>query len=271
MWTSNSLYRFIAMITESVGRASAGLALGALLIVSSASGVAAQPGRLWHDFATCSGAFYVGHTDAPNHWYIIGRTPPLPTLSDTSGSVTGNWQWRCEAGSDFGRPNRIFCPVGTTELRFIVISSDAYEIDCFGSSRDRVVRIQQVSSNLYVDAHEQDHDYALVLRERQGNDSQLWVLTDFGQNTYTIYQASSRRNVDAHVTQAEDYRIVTRDPQINNTQRWILMDLGGGTYTIRQVSTGRLFDAHEDAGHDFGLVTRSDDNDSTQRWRITPQ
>jgi len=125
----------------------------------------------------------------------------------------------------------VFCPVGTTKLQIFPIPGQAFEIHCFGSDQGRLVRIQQMSNGRYVDGHEEGNDHALVTRERQDNRSQVWGLTDFGYNTYTIYQASTGRYVDAYVTEDADYRIVTRDPQINNTQRWILTGLGDDIYT----------------------------------------
>ena len=137
------------------------------------------------------------------------------------------------------------------------------------SAETRVVTIQQVSSNRFVDAHEHaGEDYRIVTRAAQNNNTQLWRMTEVSPNVYTIQQVSSGRYWDAHEYAGEDYRLVTRPAQNNDTQRWLVLNLGGNIHTIQQMSNGRYVDAHESSNEDFRLVTRTAQNNATQQWRI---
>ncbi len=132
-----------------------------------------------------------------------------------------------------------------------------------------VYTIQQKSNGRYIDAHgDSGHDYDLVTRPVQNNDTQRWIVKPLGNNTYTIQQKSNGRYVDAHGDSGHDYALVTRPALNNDTQRWILKPLGNSIYTIQQKSNGRYVDAHEDSGHDYALATRTAQNNDTQRWLI---
>ena len=71
------------------------------------------------------------------------------------------------------------------------------------------------------------------------------MLTDLGNNAYTIQQKSNSRFMDAHEIAAKDFALVTRPAQNNDTQQWVLLDLGAHAYTIQQRSNSRFMDAHE--------------------------
>ncbi len=130
-----------------------------------------------------------------------------------------------------------------------------------------VYTIRQKSNGRYVYAHKNpDHDYSLVTRPAQNNDTQRWILTPLGNNLYTIRQKSSGRYVDAHQTPGKDNSLVTRPAQNNDTQRWIVTPLGNNIYTFRHKSSGRHVDAHQNPDKDYSLVTRPGRNNDTQRW-----
>ena len=61
----------------------------------------------------------------------------------------------------------------------------------------------------------------MVTRKKQNNDTQRWILTPKGKNTYSIQQKSNGRFVDAHEGR-QDNAMVTREKQNNDTQRWII-------------------------------------------------
>jgi protease II len=131
--------------------------------------------------------------------------------------------------------------------------------------------IQQKSNGRFVDAHENERkDFALVTRTAQNNDTQRWIFTSLGNDTYTLQQKSNGRFIDAYENERKDFALVTRTAQNNDTQRWKLTPLGNDTYTIRQESNGRFVDAHEDERKDFALVTRTVQNNDTQQWLIKP-
>lgn len=129
--------------------------------------------------------------------------------------------------------------------------------------------IQQKSGNRYMDAHEvSTHDYSVVTRGWQNNDTQRWTLSLKGW-VYTIQQKSNDRFVDAHESGSADYSVVTRTAQNNDTQRWVFLSSLGGSYTIQQLSNGRFVDAHESSSNDYSVVTRGRQNNDTQRWIVT--
>ena len=133
-----------------------------------------------------------------------------------------------------------------------------------------VYTIQQKSNSRFVDAHgSANHDFSVVTRTAQNNDTQRWILTPVG-GVYTIQQKSNGRFVDAHVA-GHDFSVVTRPDQDNDTQRWVIMPSSNNlcTYTIQQLCNGRHLDAHV-AGHDFSVVTRKAQHNDTQRWILTP-
>jgi len=117
------------------------------------------------------------------------------------------------------------------------------------------------------------NDYKLVTRLAQDNDTQRWILTDLGDDTYTIQQKSTSRYMDAHGDNALndllDFSVVTRPYQDNDTQRWILTKSTGHSYTIQQKSNNLYLDAYERKdGH--RLVTRLKQENDTQKWVLTP-
>jgi hypothetical protein len=78
-------------------------------------------------------------------------------------------------------------------------------------------------SGRFVDAHEiAEKDFAIVTRPEQNNDTQTWILTALGDNTFTIRQKSSGRFVDAHEIAGKDFALVTRPAQNDETQRWVI-------------------------------------------------
>jgi len=122
----------------------------------------------------------------------------------------------------------------------------------------------------YADAHEDaGHDYQLVTRDRQNNDSQRWQLIPLGNAIFEIVHWSTRRYVDSHEDDGHDWQMVTRQFQNHTTQHWILESVGTNTWTIRNRALGRYVDAHEDAGHDWRMVLRRFQNHPTQHWVIT--
>lgn len=133
--------------------------------------------------------------------------------------------------------------------------------------------IQQQSTDRFMDAHDTSgHDFALVTRTQQTDDSQQWLIKPVElRGTYVIKHKATRRFVDAYENTDNDYAMVTRNRQKSTTQRWEFKPLGNNTYTIAQKSSGRFIDAYQDdnSGHDFGLVTRDDQNNDTQKWIVT--
>ena len=132
--------------------------------------------------------------------------------------------------------------------------------------------IQQKSSNRFMDAHESSsHDFSVVTRTAQNNNTQRWNLTPVG-TVYTIQQRSNGRFMDAHTSSAKDFSVVTRTAQNNDSQRWVVMHSPNhlSTYTIQQLYNGQFMDAHESSGKDFSAVTRKRQDNDTQRWTLTP-
>jgi hypothetical protein len=128
--------------------------------------------------------------------------------------------------------------------------------------------LQQRSNDRFVDAYEESgHDFAVVTRSVQNNDSQEWILVQVGA-VYTIQQESNDRYVDAYEESGHDFTVVTRTAQNNDSQRWVIMPVGDGSFTIQQLINRRFADAYEESGHDFTVVTRTAQNNDTQRWLI---
>jgi hypothetical protein len=123
----------------------------------------------------------------------------------------------------------------------------------------------------FLDAHDtSDRDFGVVTRPRQGNDTQVWLLTHVGSGVHTIEQQATGRMLDAHGASDQDFGVVTRPVQNNTTQRWILRAVGNDQFEVRQQSNGRNLDAHDTPDKDFRVVTRPFQNNSTQRWTIRP-
>jgi len=90
-----------------------------------------------------------------------------------------------------------------------------------------VYTIQQACNGRYVDAYTStaaSHEYDLVTRPAQNDDTQKWIITPLGNNVYTIQQKYNNRYVDAYTYEAlsHEYNLVTRGAQDDNTQRWII-------------------------------------------------
>ncbi|MFC1853704.1 MAC/perforin domain-containing protein [candidate division CSSED10-310 bacterium] len=137
-----------------------------------------------------------------------------------------------------------------------------------------IYTIQQKLNHRYVDAYsDSKHDYGLVTRNWQNDNSQKWIIkpVEGAPNTYTIQQKANSRYVDAHTAKSQDYRLVTRHAQKDDSQKWIIKPIEGDpdTYTIQQKSNHRYVDAHSDSKQDYRLVTRDKQNDASQKWLIT--
>jgi hypothetical protein len=135
-----------------------------------------------------------------------------------------------------------------------------------------VYTIQQACNGRYVDAYTYtaaSHEYNLVTRAAQDDDTQKWIITPLGNNVYTIQQKYNNRYVDAYTYTAasHEYNLVTRPAQNDDTQKWIITPSDNNVYTIQQKYNNRYVDAYTDS-HDYDLVTRSAQNDNTQKWII---
>lgn len=136
--------------------------------------------------------------------------------------------------------------------------------------------IQQESNNRFLDAYEDsEHDYGVVTRPSQNNNTQRWRLrrVEGEENVFTIQQEVNHQYLDAHEIDKHDFRAVTRTLQLNDTQKWIIAPAQEypDLLTIQQKSSGWYLDAHQDAPHDFAVVTRERQYNSTQRWAIRYQ
>jgi Ricin-type beta-trefoil lectin domain-like len=136
--------------------------------------------------------------------------------------------------------------------------------------------IRQESSGRYVDAFEtsnDSHDYDLVTRGPQNDDTQRWIIVPVGNNAYTIQQKSTMRYVELyHGTNFNLFsHLVTRKERNMMFQKWSITPLGNNVYTIQQGSGGAYVDAYENetSNHDYNLVLRGPQNDDTQKWIIT--
>ena len=91
-----------------------------------------------------------------------------------------------------------------------------------------VYTLQQASNGRLMDAHEAaSHDYSVVSRITQSynpdqRDTQRWVVTALGDDTYTLQQLSTARYLDAYESSGNDFKVITRTRQNNDTQRWII-------------------------------------------------
>jgi hypothetical protein len=73
-----------------------------------------------------------------------------------------------------------------------------------------------------VDAYQNsEHDFAVVTRNANNNDSQKWIVIPSGNNTFTVQQKSSGRFVDAHEIEEKD-ALVTTPAQNNDTEPWLI-------------------------------------------------
>ena len=91
-----------------------------------------------------------------------------------------------------------------------------------------VYTLQQASNGRMVDAHQaSSHDFSVVSRITQLHDlgqadTQRWVVSALGDDTFTLQQLSTARYLDAYESSGNDFKVVTRTRQQNDTQRWII-------------------------------------------------
>jgi hypothetical protein len=138
-----------------------------------------------------------------------------------------------------------------------------------GPKTQQVVSITLGSGPNFLDAWEiQEHDFNVVTRPLESDNTQRWVLTDMGGGISTIMQVSSGRYLDAYESASLDFRVVTRPQQNSNTQLWQLLGFGGGFFKIQQVSSGRFLEATITAATDFQVVTRPGPGNDLQVWQI---
>ncbi len=97
--------------------------------------------------------------------------------------------------------------------------------------------IRQKCTGRYVDAYTDSHDYILVTRPQQYDNTQKWIVTSLGNRVYGIQQKHNYRFIEAYATD-KDNRIVTRPAHDVDRQRWIIAPLPGWVdlFTIRQKS-----------------------------------
>ena len=88
------------------------------------------------------------------------------------------------------------------------------------AASSRIVRLQGGGLR-FLDAHEIPQlDFNVVTRPFQNNDTQRWLLLDFGGSFFTIQQVSNGRFLEA--TLDGDFQVVTRPGPDNNQQVWRL-------------------------------------------------
>ena len=88
------------------------------------------------------------------------------------------------------------------------------------AASSRIVRLQGGGLR-FLDAHEiSSLSFRVVTRTKQNNDTQRWILLDFGGNFFTIQQVSSGRFLEA--TLDGDFQVVTRAAPDSNQTVWRL-------------------------------------------------
>merc|ERR1719262_612041 len=99
----------------------------------------------------------------------------------------------------------------------------------------------------YLDAWQDSwHDYDVVMRQAQGDDSQKWLVTKVGENEYTIQQKATMYYLDAWEDWSHDYRAAMRQAQGDDSQKWIITQPGANEEcSIKQKATMRAMDAYE--------------------------
>lgn len=127
-------------------------------------------------------------------------------------------------------------------------------------------KIQQKSTNRFLDAHLSGGDLSAVMVDHPGYNNN-WVIRSYGQGLHTIQQTASCRSLDAHVGCC-DLSAVTRDHSASKNQMWFIQSQGGDQYTIQQESTMRHLDAHHHSGG--SAVMRDGFEDPRRTWVITP-
>lgn len=114
-----------------------------------------------------------------------------------------------------------------------------------------------------------EFDFNVVIRPRQDNDRQHWLMIkEPNTGLFRIQQVSSGRFLDAHEISDKDFRVVTRPRQENNTQLWSMNVIDAhNSFTLKQDSSGRLLDARLSEEFNFQVVTRSEKPDfNGQLW-----
>ena len=130
--------------------------------------------------------------------------------------------------------------------------------------------IRQRYTRRYLDAYlSATHDYQVVTRPNQSNDTQRWLLTKVG-TLYRFRQKINNRQVDAYEFAAQDYQAFTDFPADTDSQRWVTRPVGDGSYTLQQLSTGRYMDGFVSSTNDYRVVTREFQTTfDTQYWLLT--
>ena len=151
-----------------------------------------------------------------------------------------------------------------------IMDLNSFGVDTLGG----IYKMQQKSTGRYVDAYlDSDHDYTLVCRGPQEDDTQKWIFKkdkeNIYDNVYTIQQKINGRYVDAYESLDLKYKMVTRELQNNDSQKWILTNLNDNVYSIQQKSTGRYADAYEVSSENYKLFTELWQGDYSQQWILT--
>ena len=132
--------------------------------------------------------------------------------------------------------------------------------------------IIHTASGLFLDSHEiEERDFNVVLRPRQDNDSQRWIMTRAEEGYRRIQQVSSGRFLDAHEYSGKDFRVVTRPRQDNRTQLWSMSVIDAhNRFILRQISSQRFLDAYVSESQDYQVVTRPEKADFKGQLWIFP-
>jgi len=132
--------------------------------------------------------------------------------------------------------------------------------------------IQQKSSGRYLDAYEGLSDNIAVTRPHESNNTQVWIFTHKGGNTYTIRQKSNGRFLDTYYTRTpgpdgvDKFKVATRNFQNSGTQLWRLNKYADGSYKITSTHNRALEGL--DAANDFAALANTPNNTVQQRWII---
>jgi len=155
-------------------------------------------------------------------------------------------------------------------------------------------KLQQKSTGLFMDAYENRFfanrpGFEVVLRPKQPDYSQAWVLHQEPNGLYSVTQAETGRFMDAYENNPRppqwtwDHTAVTRLAQEsgdNLSQRWIIYAVpgsveGSGEHFIKQASTEFFLDGYSDPEHDYQVCLRPNQtmanatHDPSQIWILT--
>lgn len=151
---------------------------------------------------------------------------------------------------------------------------------------------QQKSTGRHLDAYEKRFfakrpGFEAVLRAKQQDYSQKWILHGEPSGYYSITHAETGRFLDAYENNPDptgawtwDRVVVTRlaqEASDNLSQRWVITAVpgsveGSGEYYIRQASTRFFLDSFEDMEHDYQVCLRGNQtltngtHDPSQVW-----